>query len=121
MTKSTPPQSPSAPGNSLSKTSSSSPGNTKKFPFSFFSSKKAAESSKDGQDQIMSNVLIAAAMPGLTLATGVPMATPSSTPALSVEATISISLDIFPTNVSQRESGILLPKIGDRIKDASQL
>ncbi|KAG0319869.1 hypothetical protein BGZ99_004872 [Dissophora globulifera] len=121
MTKSTPPQSPAVPGMSVSKTNSGSPGITKKFPLSFFSSKKPADSSKDGQDHTLSMALIAAAMPGLTLATGVPMAKPSLTPALSVQIIISISLDIFPTNIPQRECGILLPEISERIEDTSQL
>ncbi|KAG0321449.1 hypothetical protein BGZ99_003920, partial [Dissophora globulifera] len=121
MSKSTPQQSPALPGNSLLKTSSSSSEIKKKSSFSFFSLKKAAKPAKDGQDQALSNPLITASKPGLTLASDAPMATPSSTPALSTQTIIPISPDIFPTNVSQIESGILLPKIGDRIKDTSQL
>ncbi|KAG0319870.1 hypothetical protein BGZ99_004873, partial [Dissophora globulifera] len=121
MTKSTSPQSPAVPGKSVSKASSSSSGTTKKSPFWLISSKKMAKPSKDGQHQIMSRALIAASLPSLILTSDVPKATPSSTPALSIQTIISIILDIFPTNVFQRESLISLPKIGDRIKGTSQL
>ncbi|KAF8928896.1 U3 snoRNP protein [Dissophora ornata] len=119
--KSTPLQSPIAPGNSQSNTGSGSPKAKKKSPFSsLFSSKKGVKPSKGGQDQSLNSGLVAAAMPGLTLAFGVPMATASLTPVLAIQAA-SISPDIFPANDSRRETAISLPKIGDRIRDTPQL
>ncbi|KAG0291103.1 hypothetical protein BGZ98_003142, partial [Dissophora globulifera] len=118
MAKSTLSPSLASPGNSPSKMNGSKPPGAMKKPlFSIFSFRKTVKLSKAGQDQ----TLMAASMPDLTLATGVPMVTPSPTPAPGVQTIISISPDIFPTNIPQRESGILLPKIGDRIKDTPQL
>ncbi|KAF8926750.1 hypothetical protein BGZ58_010945 [Dissophora ornata] len=118
MTKSTPPQSQTSPGNSQSKTSSGSPEAKKKFLFSLLSSKKATKSSKGGQDQTVNSGLVAATMLGI--ACGIPMVTPSLAPVLAIQ-TAFISPYIFAGNVPRREGEISPPTLYNRIEDTSQL
>ncbi|KAF9216996.1 hypothetical protein BGZ59_007016 [Podila verticillata] len=120
MTKSTTSHSAAAPGNSQSKTNSSSPGSKKKWSFSFSSSKMGVKDSKDEQDPSLNGGVIAAAMPGLALASSAPLSKLLLTP-VSTKPAAALGRNLFPANVSQKESEISLPKIGDRIKDTPQL